>query len=188
MGLRGFVVIVGLVLSGCAGLPQKPLQTYRWANQQHLQQLQHWVLEGRLAIVTPKDSLSVSMLWQHAAAGDDIELSGPLAQGKIKLSLRPGHITIDDGEAVQVYQGDVDEVVSSQLGLTLPLGSLVYWVLGIADPRVAVAEIDGGFVQSGWSLRMMEMQTVAGEQLPRKLQAEKAGVRLKLIADKWSFS
>jgi len=150
--------------------------------------LQHhkaWVLEGRLALTNEKDSVSVSINWRHNEVQDDIELVGPLAQGRLKIVVSPGRVEVDDGEGLKVFNGEVDEVMAEQLGVDLPVDSLKFWVLGVNDPGQSYTEQPEGFYQGSWLVRYREMQTVNADTLPKKMTAEKDKARIKLIVDQW---
>lgn len=184
---RRFLVCIALTvwLGGCAVTPEKPAEEYQLANMQYLQQQKKWVLEGRLALVNEKDSVSVSINWRHNELRDDIELAGPLAQGRVKISVTPDRVTVDDGDNPRVFYGPVDEVLAEQLGVDLPVDSLKFWVLGVNDPRQTYIEQPGGFYQGSWLVRYGEMQAVNTDTLPKKMTAEKDKTRIKLIVDQW---
>ncbi|MCK9608423.1 MAG: lipoprotein insertase outer membrane protein LolB [Methylomonas sp.] len=172
-------------LGGCAVAPQKPAEEYQLTDMQYLQHQKNWVLEGRLALVDEKDSVSVSINWRHDELRDDIELVGPLAQGRVRISVTPDQVAVDDGENLKVFYGPVDKVLAEQLGVDLPVDSLKFWVLGVNDPRQSYIEQPGGFYQGSWLVRYREMQTVNADTLPKKMTAEKDKSRIKLIVDQW---
>lgn len=176
-------------LLGCSVTQEKsPLDHYPLAALQHLQQQKSWSLEGRLALVDEKDSVTVSIIWQHDNFRDVIELTGPLAQGHLKILVTPDQVVVDDGENRAVYSGQVESVLSQQLGVDMPVGSLKFWVLGVNDPDQQYIEQPGGFYQAGWLVRYREMQDVDGHLLPKKLTAEKDKSKIKLIVDQWVLS
>ena len=112
----GICLVVAVLLSGCSVIQDKPVNTYDLAVMQHLQQQKNWSFEGRLSLVDDKESVSVSILWRHVDGQDDIELVGPLAQGRVKISVAATQVVVDDGENRNVFQGDADDVVAEQLG------------------------------------------------------------------------
>lgn len=183
-----FCMVLSGLLGGCSVVPEKPLDAYQLTAMRHLQQQRNWSLEGRLALVADKESVSVSIHWQHSERQDDIELIGPLAQGRVKISVTPEQVVVDDGEQRNVYYGRVDEVLAEQLGVDMPVSSLKYWVLGVNDPGQSYTEQPGGFYQGGWLVRYREMQSVNADLLPKKMTAEKDKARIKLIVDQWVLS
>ena len=181
------LVAAAVLLNGCALMPEQPLETYRLDVMQHLQQQKSWSFEGRLALVNDKESVSVSILWRHVDGKDDIELVGPLAQGRVKVFVAPTQVIVDDGESRNVFHGAADDVVSEQLGVDMPVSALRFWVLGVSDPEQSFVEQPGGFFQAGWLVRYREMQKVNAEILPKKMTAEKDKARMKLIVDQWEL-
>lgn len=188
MTLYGLLLALALSLSACSFAPEKPIESYRLAAMQHLQKQNGWHFEGRLALVDERDSISASISWRHQGERDDIELTGPLAQGRVAISVTADGVVVDDGENRQEYVGAVDAVVAEQLGVDMPVDALKFWVLGVNDPRQSFVEQEGGFVQGGWLVRFREMQRVNAELLPRKITAEKDKTRIKLIVDQWNLS
>lgn len=177
-----------LLLMACSTLPEKPVQEYLLADMQHLQQQQSWRFEGRLAMSDERDSVSAAISWRHHPEGDEIELTGPLSQGRVLVLVSADEVVIDEGDGQRVYPGKVDEVVTAQLGVDMPVNALRYWVLGVNDPGQAYVEHTGGFSQNGWQVSFKEMQQVKAQWLPKKVTAEKNKTKIKLIVDQWDLS
>lgn len=175
------------LLCSCAVTPEAVLDAYNLAAMQHLQQQKRWSLEGRLALVDEKDSISGSVIWRHDGVQDDIELVGPLAQGRMKISVMEGRVVVDDGDKVKVFSGRSEKILAEQVGVSMPVNALKYWVLGVSAPDREFVEQPGGFYQGGWLVRYSEMQKVDAELLPKKMTAVKDKTRIKLIVDHWDL-
>jgi outer membrane lipoprotein LolB len=183
------VLLLVVGLDACSLLPEKqPVAEFQLARMQHLQQQRSWYFEGRLSLVSERDAVSASINWRHSPELDEIELVGPLAQGRVAITVTPETVTIDDGDKRQEYQGSVDAVVSRQMGGDMPVNALRFWVLGVNDPAQPVVEQIGGFDQQGWQIRFKEMQQVNAVLLPKRLSAEKDRTKIKLIVDQWELS
>ena len=180
--------ILAFVLSGCSLVAQKPTDDYQFLAMQHLQQQKSWALDGRLALADDKDSVSLSISWRHDPQLDELDLVGPLGQGRVKISVTSNQVVVDDGDSRKVFDGQANAIISEQLGVDLPIESLKYWVLGVSDPRLAFTEQSGGFYQAGWLVRYRELQDVNSKTLPKKMTAEKDKARIKLIVDQWILS
>lgn len=180
--------LLAVSLVACSTVPDKPLQGYMLADMQSLQQQQNWRLEGRLAVSDERDSVSASIRWQHRPESDEIELIGPLSQGRVLLAVSADSVMIDEGDGRRVYSGRGDEVLAEQLGMEMPVYSLRYWVLGVNDPAQTYEERKGGFSQAGWLVMFREMQQVNAKWLPKKVTAEKNKTKIKLIVDQWDLS
>lgn len=184
----GLISVLAFLLSACSFVSEKPIEGYQLAEKQHLQNQDNWNFEGRLAMVDEKESVSASISWRHQPEKDEIELAGPLAQGRIAILVTPEGVVVDDGDKRQAYSGAVDAIVAEHLGVDMPVNALKFWVLGVNDPRQPVVEQEGGFFQGGWLVRYREMQRVNAEWLPKKITAEKDKTRIKLIVDQWNLS
>lgn len=187
-GRYGFFVFLMSLLSACAEIPERTISSeYRLGEMLYLQKQNHWSLSGRLALVGEKDSLSASIRWNHNQLSDEIELAGPLDQGRMKISVKPEEVVIDDGDKFTTYKGHADDVVAGLLGVDMPVTALRYWVLGVYDPELAYIEQSGGFYQGEWLVRYGELQKVGDKTLPKKMTAEKDKARIKLIVDEWNL-
>lgn len=183
------IVVVALmsVLSGCALFQDQPVVPYQLAARQHFKAPEVWTFDGRIALSNEKDSISAAILWQHQKDRDVIELAGPLAQGKMQITVTADAVVIDDGDKSQEYRGVVEDIISAQIGIDVPVQSLKYWVLGLNDPAAKVSEQVDGFSQSGWQIKFKGMQAVKQLQLPHKMAVEKELTRIKLIVDRWEI-
>ncbi|AMK77694.1 MULTISPECIES: lipoprotein insertase outer membrane protein LolB [Methylomonas] len=177
-----------LSLTGCSLLSEKPVEAYRLQDMQVLQQQRQWYFEGRLALADERDSISASVSWRHRLDRDDIELAGPLAQGKLMISVAADIVAVDNGDTRKEFRGPVEEVLAEQLGVTMPVNALKYWVLGLPDPEQSFVEQADGFLQSGWRVGFREMQHINAVVLPRKINAEKGKTKIKLVVDQWDLS
>ena len=185
-----FGVYLSLVfwLSACSVVPERRVEEYQLAAMQSLQQQKRWSLEGRLALTDEKDSVSVSIVWRHEENQDDIELVGPLAQGRVKIAVTVDQVVVDDGGNRKVFYGQPDEVVAEQLSVDMPVSALRFWVLGVNDPKHSFVEQPNGFYQDGWLIKYPEMQQSNAGSLPKKMTAQKNKTRIKLIVDQWDLS
>ena len=180
-------LVLVVLQTGCASLFEKPLAFDQQLDRRHLQQDRAWHFEGRLALSDAHESIQAAINWNHQLEKDVIELTGPLGQGRLAITVLAGLVVIEDGETRQEYQGDVDAVLSQQVAVAVPVRALKYWVLGVSDPGLVVANQENGFVQAGWAVQYKEMQWVKSLQLPKKMLAEKEVTKIKLIVDQWDI-
>lgn len=189
MTKRIFGLILLALLCGCGLVRDEPYLLYQSEESVRLLALEQkaWRFDGRLAMVNQTDSISGNISWNHALHRDEIEIVGPLAQGRVVISIVPNSITIDDGDSVQNFSGSSDLIMRDQLGIDLPFGDLKFWVLGVTEPVKQVVKQEEGFYQQGWLVRYKEMQRVRDEILPKKMWIEKDRTRIKLIVDHWDL-
>jgi outer membrane lipoprotein LolB len=187
MNKLGLVLAILLLQSGCAFIEEKPVETYQMADRRYFKQDRPWQFDGRIALANEKESISASINWIHQLDSDDIELTGPLAQGRLAIKVLTDKVIIEDGDNRQEFQGSAESIFTDQLGVEVPVKALRYWVLGANDPHQAFVDQGDGFRQSGWSVRFKEMQQVNGLKLPHKIGMEKDLTKIKLIVDEWKI-
>jgi outer membrane lipoprotein LolB len=155
-----------------------------------------FAVKGKLAVRLPDDGFSSSFLWQHAPDRDEIELWGPLGQGRSRM--------VGDPEAVVVYtaKGEVYRERSPEagmqrwLGFSIPLPALTHWLRGEAAPGYPVStnitDPEGRLLvleQLSWRLEYSRYDAAAGgEHLPGRIVATRDDIKVTLLPAEWSFS
>jgi len=181
------VIVLISLLTGCASALLKPDTPFQISKRDYLYEITDWSFSGRLAMSNDSDSFSASIVWKHQKHLDEIELSGPFGQGRTLIALTDHSVTIDDGNEQFQYYGNVDEIVTQQLGIALPVSALKYWALGLVEPEIEYSGFENGFFQSGWQIQFQQMQLVDDNELPRKLKVENNISKLKLIIQHWEI-
>jgi outer membrane lipoprotein LolB len=157
-----------------------------------LAQLDRWQLNGRLAVRTASDGSTANIQWVQD--GDDayaIEFSGPFGQGAAAVRAAAGVVTMELPDQPMVAAADAETLLASQLGWTIPVSGLRYWILGVPAPDApaeTVLDNDGLLVelsQSGWRAEYQRYKPVDGVMLPGKVTLTHAEVRLRFVIDRW---
>lgn len=131
--------------------------------------------------------MSANIVWEHGLNQENIELAGIFGMGRTKINLTQQRVMIDSAGKQEVAYGDVNDIVSSRLGVTVPAAALQYWVLGLVDPSESYSRQESGFEQYGWRIRYLQMQEQKNKSLPRKIRLEKGTALLKLIINQWEI-
>ncbi len=190
------VFALSFLLLGCASHSPQPVSSGLYAGQLHQQQLerlQHWSFKGRLAVKQPGDSWSASLRWQQALERYDIRLSGAFGLGAARLFGHEGHAAIESKGQTALTATSVELLMQEQLGWSVPVEGLRYWLLGSPGPGlVPHQEIDGlgrlvELEQAGWQVRYQSYMNVNGIALPRKLELQNEQLRARLVIDSWLF-
>lgn len=195
MLLLGLVILV----AGCETLAprvQGPADLDAWEERRDwLQSLRRWKLEGRVAIAAYDDGWNASVDWTQRDDHLDVKFSGPLGVGSARIDGTPELLTVQTSDGQQFVTRDPETDLYWQLGWTAPLDRMPYWVLGLPGPGAQpVIEVDGGgrperMQQGGWTITYVDYLLLdGGEALPRKVEMERAGVRIRLIVSKWDLS
>ena len=184
--LLTLLVFMSLLVS-CAETPVKSNIPFQLTDRDYLYDKVDWSFSGRLALSDKDDSFSGSISWMQQGAHDYLELAGPFGQGRTLIAIFEDNVVVDYGDERLQYFGDVDEVVSTQLGVEIPVSALKYWVLGLVKPSVEYSLLENGFLQSGWRVQYQVMDVIGEDVLPSKVRVERNDVKLKLIINQWDL-
>lgn len=180
------LILVGL-LTSCAETLVRPVSQYQLIERNYLYNKTKWAFTGRLAYSDKGNSLAASVNWEHLEEKDKIEIAGPLGVGRTIVEIDGNEVMVNyDGKKVQ-FNGSVDELITKYTGVSVPILSLKYWVIGLVDPKIAFVSVEDGFIQSGWRVRYQQMQLVNRDELPKKIKVEKVDSKLKMIIDRWEM-
>jgi outer membrane lipoprotein LolB len=115
-------------------------------------------------------------------------LSGPLGQGATLIELTDTTVVIDRGDGKVHKSTEPEAFINQQLGAFVPIRSLRYWVIGLADPTQPATKIPNGFKQGDWLVEYKQQQSTENDALPRKITVMNTQVKLKLIIDQWTLN
>ena len=163
------------MLAACAQLPVVP-------------QTGDFRVEGKVAIVEGQRRHTARFIWQQTADQYDVLLWGPLGQGNTRLRGHAEHVEITAGGQSTALSGHPDTVMRQQLGWSLPLAMLRWWLTGQPMPAEGVAAIvtdaEGrlvAFRQFGWRIRYENFDIEGQPPQPLRISAERPGYRIDLV-------
>lgn len=191
-------IFVGLVLVGCSTVPiispPSPEVLNAWqVRRQHLVGLRSWRLEGRFAIRTEADGWSGMLYWDQYVDGFDIRLTTLLGQGMVQLHGDPRAAVLRMSATEVYYADDVETLVYEQLGWSLPISLLRFWILGLPGPNhVKSIQLDqqGRLLQlqqAGWNINFKRYTRLDGVELPGKIFLESEDLTFRLVVDQWKL-
>lgn len=193
-----FIPLFGIILSSCAVKPASPIPgdtNQAWLNhRQQLTSLNNWVLDGRTAIKNSDNNISASLNWSNSTDRAAIQLSGPFGQGAVKLTLTlsGAELHLSDGTILQ--HSNPEQLVRSQLGVTLPVQDIPFWIKGLPSPngtQINTVLNQHGYLQSleqnGWHIQFERYATFQNLDLPTKIFAKNQQQSVRIIIHDWSF-
>ncbi len=167
-------------------------------HEKQLQAINAWRIDGKLGVRTADDSGSASIKWTQQGLDYQINLSGPLGQKRMIITGQPGKVRMEQtGEPAREARSP-EALIKKQLGWTLPVTQLAYWVRGLPAPKGRIARLEqnsDGLVallqQGDWLIRYtnysdqsLNDKTLA---LPGRIVAEYRDVRLTLVIRQWQL-
>lgn len=199
--LRSFVVVLSMcvVLSACVAprtrdaLPADPVQAR--ANDARRSALAEWSLSGRIAVFTGNRGGSGRIDWQQQAGGYTISLGAPVTRQSWQLSGDDRGARLEGIAGGPREDADVEQLLLSATGWTIPVRALQDWVRGVPAPKqefgpekqVYSGGLPASLEQAGWSIDFQEWHPAGPDrpQLPRRIVARSGDASVKLVIDEW---
>jgi outer membrane lipoprotein LolB len=167
------------VLGGCAARPAVEQETWDfWAS-------------GKLAVRSAGEGHSARFNWRQFGRDYDIDVWGPLGQGRTQLAGDANRMMVSRGERM-LDDGRPEDVMLRHLGWTFPVDALPAWLRG--DPYeglalTAVQEDDegrvSGFEQAGWTVGFERFKDFAGGLGPGRITATRGDYRVRVIVTEY---
>ncbi len=200
-GLGLISLFLLIVASGCA-TTQKPMPPsggakpveLAEARDADLEKFANWSVEGRLGVQLPDDGFTAAISWQQRGEAYNVAIIDPLGRQVAKLQGDFQHaiLKLSDGRVFEA--SDPDELMQKNLGWSLPVKSLIYWVRGLPDPQKVAwrREYDGHgrlkvLEQGGWTVkfsRYIESQT-SQAMFPALTRLSYEDFKIKLLIKEW---
>ena len=185
--LKASWLLLFILLSACSLQSRPPLPAALLAMQDNIA-LQHWQLSGKIGIRSEQQNQGAYLNWQQCGDAFDIRLSGPLGQGGARLQGTPKQVSLQTGDQL-LHADNPEQLLQQQLGWSMPVSQLVYWVRGMPSPDQAYTiTLDAsGFEQSGWQVSYSELQQVDGITIPARATATHPRLKLILLLKDWQL-
>lgn len=186
-----------LSLSGCSQLgTQEQLsgsgQASAWQlHKQQITPLDAWQINGKIGIRSEKESGSAVVFWLQRQDYFDIRLTGPLGQGSTRLIGRQGVVSLDIANRGSFQATSAEELMQQQLGWSLPVEHLLWWVRGLPAPySKSQLQLDSNSLlskleQDQWQVEYLSYRTENNMQLPERIKLSGAGLNITLVIKEW---
>jgi outer membrane lipoprotein LolB len=171
---------LALHLVGCAALaPQQSAPDADFA------------VQGKLILSQGGDKAAMRFAWQQTQQDYVIDVWGALGQGRVQLRGKAEVLQVVRGKDV-IAAGNPERIMQSQLGWSIPLGAIRYWLLGQPAPNTSFANYSAanqgrsvGFEQNSWEVRVeLERSETASSQgtvpIELELVREDSAVRIRV--------
>ncbi|MDG4595930.1 MAG: lipoprotein insertase outer membrane protein LolB [Candidatus Contendobacter sp.] len=189
--------VLAAPLLGCAiPSPIPPPTQDAWiARQTVLTQLTRWQAAGRIGVVNGQDGWHASFQWTQQGSGYQIDLSGPLGQGRVVVESDGAWVRIQTQDGRNWTASDADELLEQALGVRLPVNGLRYWARGLPEPGsppVLQTDASGRLTrleQQGWIIEYPVYTPTSrlNLDLPERIIARRRDLSVKLVIEQWTL-
>jgi len=207
---RGLLLVFIVLMAACRTTPPapKPLpqSNLSWADEilRHKKAVRaqpNWSFQGRVAFKQGNDGGSARIHWQQRDKHMQVDLSAPITRKSVRISALNGQDLCIDGLESERLCGVEAQMQLTQTMGEMPLFMLQDWVRGLSS--AADVLIETGFQpamvryndlgqlewlsQQGWQVDYPTWHPATDRQpaLPRRLEALKDDIRLRLVIDRW---
>lgn len=200
--MRPFLLLLVLLLTGCASLPERPPVadiSAAWRERQAaLAGIHTWELRGRIAVRTAEDGGPASLHWVRRQDTHRIDLAGPFGGGRVRLTQEAGAAELRDSSGQTHRDSSMQRLLARATGWWLPLEGLNYWVLGLPAPDAPMElRLDAwGRLQTleqlGWDITFTEYIEHGGYELPRRVFIRRKDdgtsmLEVRLAVEQWNL-
>lgn len=191
------VALLISTLAACATMPasQKAYnQKMPWkARSNQLTKIKKWTVKGAVAIKLPNQAESAYLNWQQHNKNYTLHLFGPLGMGAVNITGKPGNFILKNAEGQTFKAKSPESLIQQEMGWTLPVSNLYYWVRGLPAPGVkANKQFDTynhliKLNQAGWQINYLQYTGINGVDLPSKLTLKNPTLLLKIVINRWQI-
>ena len=167
-----------LLFCACATLPAPTSQLHymSWQQrQQQLQTIQNFNISGTMSLAYAGQNSIMHFSWQQSPDNFTINLSSLIGIGGIKITGNKQQVTLWKSATEKVTAKTPEALMQSQLGWSMPIHDVRYWVIGLPAPDSPYkAKFDrynhlSVLKQRGWVIQYIDWQVVNNVDLPRTI-------------------
>lgn len=196
-----------LTLSGCATQPQggttasaskvapaDPQAAWK-QRQENFARMNSWRLQGRVGMQFRDQSASFGIAWQQQGKDQyEMNIEHPLTGAVVAYLKGTANDVTLQANGKTYHDADADRLLQSQMGVSMPLSGMKYWVRGIAAPDAPVEQLKLDAMgrpqmlqQSGWQVEYTAWQGNGWQALPEKINLSRSAenTKVKVIAKDW---
>jgi outer membrane lipoprotein LolB len=177
------------------GVKGKENTTSKVVSNKEASRITSWQISGAMGMINKAKhkSYSGSLHWAQYGPGQyNIRMIGPMGGGTVLINKQGNTVTYKAG-AKTYTSNNADRLLAQHAGIHLPVGSLYYWVRGIAAPgSVQSAQYNKAHQlvllrQNGYTISYPRYTSVNGVALPGMVRVDGQGVSVKLAINHWKF-
>lgn len=191
------VILLAALLTGCAEISpllvdQESDQASWEKRQQAISDLQLWTITGRVAVQAGEEGWSATLHWQQDHEKYAMRFIAPFGQGTYQLYSDGQQVSLLTAENKLFHAESPESLLLDNLGWSVPLHGLRYWVRGVPEPGVKADNliIDGAgrmtdLQQSGWRISISDYTRLDGTDMPSKLFMANDQFKLRIVVQDW---
>ncbi len=185
-------LLFALFLVGCATTDSNTQYNEAvWRGQREsLEQLTHWNLAGKLAIITQNQKGSARLNWQQRGDDYDLILTSLIGTTIMELHRRQGRTEIVDDQGIRHSDSDSEALVYRLTGWPIPIAQLPTWIKGLPGNASYQLAADGrleSLQDHQWQIHYQNYARNRLWLLPTALTLQGPQTTIKLRINEWQI-
>ena len=156
-----------------------------------------FAVQGKLMVFRERQKTALRFAWRQTQGTYQIDVWGSLGQGRVQLRGDAQKMKLLRGDDV-IAAGDPQQVMETQLGWSLPVAAIPYWLFGQPLPQQphteGTAPAQKGqiqFAQLGWTVRtQLKVGNAANPAsralIPERLNLVRGDIQVRLLVSKFT--
>jgi len=193
-GKKILLITFILLLSACATVPPPGTHYLTWhQRQQQLQAINSWDMYAALGITYAGENTMAHLDWQQLKNSFTANITTPINIGGVKIIGNSKQATLWKSATDKITAKTPEQLMYQELGWSLPLFDMKYWVLGLPAPHIAYhAKFDtynhlSYLQQQGWEISYDDFRSIGNIDLPQKIWLENPKLQAKVVIKKWQI-
>lgn len=192
-GSLSIFVLAVMLLGGCVAPKPRPEISVSLHAQQSREMLlgewREWGFSGRISVSGGGESGSGRIDWLRRGARLEVVMQAPVSRRSWRLVDDVGGASLEGLDGGTRYGSDAESLLRNELGWELPVAQVEAWVRGARSGANAMLEFDqNGLPQrmrdGSWEIEYRGWGT-GWVALPKRIFAESASDKFRLIVDNW---
>ena len=197
---NAWLVVGAVLLAGCETLmtaaptgfvPAQPDVAWK-AHARALYAFEAWTMLGTVTVRTDDRRARVKVQWRQAPDSYLLRLTGPLGVGLFEVAGGASSVQAKFPNGRSVTAASPEALLEEEIGWSVPLAGLRYWVVGVPAPDGTPAKlrIDDrgrlvGLEQSGWTVAYEGYGLLDGLALPERVRFSNESVQATVVVRQW---
>ena len=190
------IMLGASLLAGCGMLPElaPPDREAAWrAHASDLSRFQSWTLHGSLVVRSGGEASQVAIRWRQAHDSYFLRLTAPFGAGLLEIEGSVAGVEARFADGRHLRAASPEALLEHEIGWSMPLEALRYWMVGAVAPGGASARIDldgrgrlARLEQAGWTVVYERYGGLPGLALPDRIRFSNASVTAAVAVRRWT--
>ena len=162
------------------------------AHARDLARFRTWSMVGSLVVRSQDDAARVTLRWRQTPAAYHVRITSLIGAGLLDLEGSDAGVEARFADGRRVRAESPEALLEEEVGWSVPLGGLQYWMVGAPSPDSAggTVEIDSEgrlarLEQSGWKVVYEKYRSLDGLALPARIRFSNESVEGTVVVRRW---